>query len=146
MKEKLNLIARDFKFSRIISSDVDSLIKASIEKNGCIDNLRIIWEAKAQEVEARTRENAFVQTQVETRIEEINRSLVQKGYSGLNFKINEQKVTWGSDCILPILTIYESNSDYSASRFLKNVEDYVFMRTESSVEKVTAFVTRIQME
>ena len=144
LKEKLNLIARDFKFSRIISSDVDSLIKASIEKNGCIDNLRIIWEAKAQEVEARTRENAFVQTQVETRIEEINRSLVQKGYSGLNFKINEQKVTWGSNCILPILTIYESNSEYNARRFLKNVEDYVFMRTEISAEKVTAFVRFVQ--
>lgn len=145
LKEKLNLIARDFKSLHVVSSDVDSLIKASIEKNGCIDNLSVIWDANAKQVDARKRENAFIQTKLQTRVAEINTCLEQKGYIGLKFSIdNDQKITWENPCILPILSIYESNNEYSARRFLKNVEDYVYMSTEASAERVTAFVKFVE--
>jgi hypothetical protein len=145
LKEKLNLIWRDFKSSRLIVDDVDTLIRISIQKNGCIDNLKDIWQAKAQQAEARRLEEVYIQNNLPNRINEINSCLASKGYVGLSVKLSEDgKVAWGNDCIYPILLLFECNNEFPANRFLQKITSYVLMQTEQLVETTCAYVKFIQ--
>jgi hypothetical protein len=125
---------RDFKASEDTNAEnVDDIIRVSIKKYGLIDNLEKVRENEAKKEAYLQLERAYILGQVEGRIQQVNQRFVNFGYQGLSVRFDNNTCAWTDPRIPLVLMAFEYGNEYHASRVLKEVVDWVFMKTDSKV-------------
>lgn len=134
LKRMCGVTGRDFKASEDTNADnVDDIIRVSIKKYGLIDNLEKVRENEAKKEAYLQLERAYILGQVEGRIQQVNQRFVNFGYQGLSVRFDNNTCAWTDLRITLVLMAFEYGNEYHASRVLKEVVDWVFMKTDSKV-------------
>lgn len=136
LKRLCGVTGRDFKVSDNLNTDnTDDIIRVSIKKYGLIDNLEKVCENEAKKEAYFKLERAYILGQIDGRIQQVNDRFLHAGYQGLSvrFDNNSNTCVWTDSRIILVLVAFEYGNEYHASRMIKEVNDWVFMKTDSKV-------------
>lgn len=135
LKKTLGLTGRDFKISNAETTDVDRIIGLSIKKYGLVDNLPLVRENECKKKAYHEQERIYILKKVAERVMQANARFVEFGYQNMAVQLSEENSScvWTDARTPTIMSAFQNDNDYRSITLLRDVNDWVFMRTDSKV-------------